>query len=87
MKVGSSDEVSPQRNRWPEAARDLGLDAAALVDRARQLAQIAPEALADAVSAPAVTALNRDSPRTLLDLVSDRAARCLKVLGTLPATN
>jgi hypothetical protein len=69
MKIGSSYEVYPQRNRWPDAAHELRLDAEALVDRARQLAQIAPEALADAASAPAVTALNRHSPRALLDLV------------------
>jgi serine/threonine-protein kinase HipA len=87
MKVGASYELYPQRNRWRDAARDLGLDSGALVDRARQLAQIAPEALADAVSAPAVAALNRDSPRRLLDLVTDRARRCLKVLATLPATS
>ena len=86
MKIGSSYEVYPQRNRWPEAARDLGLDAGALVDRARELARIAPEALADAASAPAVTALNRDLPRRLLDLVADRAGRCLEVLAMLPAT-
>ena len=87
MKVGSSYEVYPQRTRWPEAARDLGLDAAALVDRALELARIAPEALADAVGASGVTALNRDSPRRFLDLVNDRAARCLKVLTTLLATS
>lgn len=86
MRIGSSYEVYPQRNRWPDAARDLGLDAEALVDRARQLARIAPEALADAVSARAVTALDRDLPRRLLDLVTDRAGRCLKVLAMLPTT-
>lgn len=87
MKVGTSYEVYPQRNRWPDAARDLGLEAAALVDRARQLARIAPEALADAASAPAVAALNRKLPHRLLDLVADHAGRCLKVLATLPATS
>jgi serine/threonine-protein kinase HipA len=87
MKIGPSYEVYPQRNRWPDAARDLGLDVGAVVDRARQLARIAPEALAEAVSASAVTALNRDSPRRLLDLVTDRAGRCLKVLAMLPTTS
>jgi serine/threonine-protein kinase HipA len=87
MKIGASYEVYPQRNRWPDAARDLGLDAGALVDRARELARIAPEALADAASAREVKALNRDLPRRLLDLVTDRAGRCLKVLAMPPATS
>jgi serine/threonine-protein kinase HipA len=86
MKIGASYEVYPQRNRWPDAARDLGLDAVALVDRARQPARIAPQALADAVSTRAVIALDRDLPRRLLDLVTDRAGRCLKVLAMLPTT-
>ena len=48
MKIGSSYDVFLQRNRWPDAARDLGLDAEALVERARELARIAPDAFADA---------------------------------------
>ena len=86
MKIGSSYEVYPQRNRWPDAARDLGLDAEALVDRARELARIAPEALAAAVSVPQVTSLNRDLPRLLPDLVANRAGRCLEVLAMSPST-
>jgi serine/threonine-protein kinase HipA len=82
MKVGSSYELYPQRNRWPGAAHDLGLNAEALVERARELGRIAPEALAEAVSAPEVAALKRDLPRRLLDLVVDRASRCLEVLAT-----
>jgi len=85
MKIGSSYEVYPQRNRWPNAARDLGVDAEALVDRARELAEIAPEAFAAAVGAPEVTALNRELPSRLLDLVADRARRCLDVLNLSPA--
>jgi serine/threonine-protein kinase HipA len=80
MKIGSSYEVYPQRNRWPEAARDLGVDGDALTDRARELAQIAPEAYADAARAPEVAALKRELPSRLLDLVADRACRCLEAL-------
>ena len=61
MKIGSSYDVFLQRNRWPDAARDLGLDAAALVDGARELARIAPDAFADAAGAPEVEALKRRS--------------------------
>ncbi len=81
MKIGSSYDVFLQRNRWPDAAGDLGLDAEALVDRARELARIAPDAFADAASAPEVEALKRDLPGQLLQLVADRARRCLKLLA------
>jgi serine/threonine-protein kinase HipA len=80
MKIGSSYDVFLQRDRWPDAARDLGLDADALVERARELARITPDAFADAASAPAVEALQRDLPGQLLQLVADRARRCLELL-------
>jgi len=81
MKIGSSYDVYLQRNRWPDAARELGLDGESLVGRARELAQIAPEAFADAVRAPQVVALKRELPSRLLDLVADRARRCLEILA------
>jgi serine/threonine-protein kinase HipA len=87
MKIGSSYEVYPQRNRWPHAARDLGLDAEALVDRARELAAVTPEAFAAAVGAPEVRSLNRDLPARLLDLVADRARRCLEILTPTSASS
>jgi serine/threonine-protein kinase HipA len=87
MKIGSSYEVYPQRNRWPEAARDLGLGAEALVDRARELAEIAPDAFAAAVGAPEVTALQRELPSRLLDLVANRAHRCLAMLTPTSTTS
>jgi len=80
MKIGSSYDVFLQRSRWPDAARDLGLDADALVERARELARITPDAFADAASAPEVEALQRDLPGQLLQLVADRARRCLELL-------
>ena len=81
MKIGTSYDVYLQRNRWPDAARDLGLDAEALVEGARELASIAPDAFADAVSAPDVVALRRELPGRLLDLVAGRARRCLELLS------
>lgn len=85
MKIGSSYDVFLQRNRWPDAGRDLGLDAEALVERARELTGIAPDAFADAVSAPEVVALQRRLPDQLLKLVADRARRCLKLLAATPS--
>ncbi|MGH2904120.1 MAG: type II toxin-antitoxin system HipA family toxin [Solirubrobacteraceae bacterium] len=80
MKIGSSYDVFPHRNTWPGAARDLGLDADALVERARELAVVGPDAFAAAVNSPDVVALDRGLPGVLLDLVADRAARCRKLL-------
>ena len=80
MKIGSSYDVFLQRSRWPDAARDLGLDSDALVERARELARITPDAFADAASAAEVEALQRDLPGQLLQLVADRARRCLELL-------
>lgn len=76
MKLGGYYHVHLQRNPWPRAARELGLDAAALVDRVRELAVIAPDAFADAAAAPAVTELANALPARLVDLVADRARRC-----------
>jgi serine/threonine-protein kinase HipA len=84
MKIGTSYDVHLQRNRWPDAARDLGLDAEALVERARELARIAPDAFADAASAPDVVALKRDLPSQLVQLVANRAGRCQELLTTTP---
>jgi hypothetical protein len=84
MKLGDCDLLL-DRVAWPAAARDLGLSAEALVDRVRELAGVAPGALADAVHAPDVIALQRRLPGVLLDLVADRAGRCLKLLESAGA--
>jgi serine/threonine-protein kinase HipA len=80
MKIGTSYEVYPQHNRWPAAARDLGLDPDALVTRARELAAGAPDAFSAAARVTEVARLNRALPDRLVDLVADRAERCLRVL-------
>jgi serine/threonine-protein kinase HipA len=80
MKIGSSYEVSPQRNHWPAAARDLRLNPEALVERARELATAAPDAFSAAARTAAVVGLRRKLPEKLVDLVADRVQRCLTVL-------
>lgn len=81
MKIGASYEVFPRHNSWLRAARDLGLDAEELAERARELARTTPDALADAARDPAIESLGRALPSTLLDLVADRSRRCLELLG------
>jgi hypothetical protein len=80
MKIGGDYRVFPYRNPWPDAARDLGLDAAALVARVRELASLAPDVFADAAEAPEVRELDRPLSGRLVDLVSARAARCLRLI-------
>lgn len=81
MKVGDEYAVHLQRNTWPRAAQELGIDADRLVSRVRDLAAAAPAAFADAAAAPEVVALGRTTPATLVDLVAERARRCAALVA------
>ena len=80
MAIGRDYRVFPERNRWPEAAEQLGIDPEVTVERVKELAESAPDAFRDAAAEPAVVKLERGLPDRLVDLVADRARRCLKVL-------
>jgi serine/threonine-protein kinase HipA len=80
MKVGGDYHLNPYRNRWPAAARDLGLDTDEMVARVRELAVAAPDAFADAGKAPDVVALGSDLPSQLGDLIAERTKRCISLL-------
>ncbi len=81
MKIGDEYAVHPQRNTWPRAAQELGIDADRLVTRVRELAAVAPAAFADAAAAAEVVALGRPTPANLVDLVAERARRCAAIVG------
>jgi serine/threonine-protein kinase HipA len=81
MKIGGDYQLNPHRNRWPDAAADLGMDPDELISRARQLAAVAADAFADAARAADLTPLGGDLPSRLTDLVAERAGRCLTLLG------
>jgi serine/threonine-protein kinase HipA len=81
MKIGGDYQLNPHRNRWPDAARDLGLPAGELVARARELAAAAADAFADAAKAPDVLAQDSALPARLTDLVAERSGRCTRLLG------
>ena len=81
MKLGTSYLVEPTRNPWPKVAVDLGLDAGALVDRARQMAHQAPDALADAAARAAVDKSAASFSSRLVDLVAERVRRCERAFG------
>jgi serine/threonine-protein kinase HipA len=81
MKIGGDYGIFPGRNTWPGAAADLRLPPDDVVDRVRELANLAPDAFADAAKAPAIRELRRPLPANLVDLIADRAVRCLRLLG------
>ena len=80
MKVGGDYRVFPYRNTWPAAARDLGLDADALMNRVRGLTAAAPDAFAGAAKSPDFEGLSRELTGRLADLIAERAARCMKLI-------
>lgn len=80
MKIGGDYRVYPHRNTWERAAADLRLNADAVLERVVRLAYDAPDAFADAANEPDVLALHRPLPPRLVDLVADRAQRCLAIL-------
>lgn len=80
MKIGDDYRVHPERNTWDKAARELGLDVDRALDRVATLAEKAPDAFTDAANAAEVAALDRPLPTRLVDLIADRAQRCLAVM-------
>jgi serine/threonine-protein kinase HipA len=81
MKIGGDYRVYLYKNPWPLAARELGLDEEALRLRVQELLMVAPQAFADSAKTPDVLTLDRPLPVKLVDLVAERAHRCLSVLG------
>jgi serine/threonine-protein kinase HipA len=80
MKIGGDYGVFPARNTWPGASRDLGLDADFLLARVLELGARAPDAFADAAIQPDIVALKRPMPGRLVDLVAERATRCMRLI-------
>jgi len=81
MKVGNSYSVYPRHDYWPTAADDLDLDVETLHARVHELAELAPDAFSAAAATPEVEALKSDLPVKLVDLIAERARRCLELLA------
>ena len=84
MKIGGDYRVHPDRNNWPTAAKDLGVDPDSLVERVRTIGSIIAGSFSEAANAPSVRALERPLPAMLVDLVADRAVRCMRAVGADP---
>ena len=81
MKIGGDYQLNPHRNSWPDAARDLGLPAAELVARARELAADRPGRLGRRREGVRCPRPGKRAPGRLTDLVAERSARCARLLG------
>lgn len=86
MKIGGDYRVYARRNPWGKAADDLGVDPERALARVRQLAARAPDAFADAASAPEVASLQRPLPDRLADLIADRVDGCVAILDRPSST-
>jgi len=80
MKLGGDYRVFLHRNPWRAVASELGVDPDETVARVGRLALCAPDAFAAAASAPNIVSLKRTLPGRLVDLVADRATRCVQLL-------
>ena len=81
MKIGGDYRVFPERNTWPAAAKDLGVDPHRLGSRVQEIGITIAGAFADAANTPEVRSLERPLPDKLVDLISDRVTRCLRMVG------
>lgn len=80
MKLGGRYDVFLHHNPWPSVADELGLPRVRVVARVRDLAGRVPDALSDAAAVPDVSALRRELAARLVDLVAERAQRCVSLL-------
>jgi serine/threonine-protein kinase HipA len=87
MKIGGDYRVYLYHDAWPTLAADLDLDIDLVIDRVGDLAARAPHAFADATATLEVEKLDRPLSRRLVDLVADRSARCLGILGATTTSN
>jgi serine/threonine-protein kinase HipA len=80
MKIGGDYRVILDRNRWPAAAKELGLDVEPLLTRVLQLATLAPDAFVDAAKDPEIESLDRSLPARLANLVATRSEKCRQLI-------
>lgn len=80
MKFGGQYEMRPYSNPFAKAAPELGVDVDWFLDRARQLAKGAPDAIAEAAASPSVAQLRRPLAERLVDAVAERARYALDLI-------
>ena len=88
MKIGGDYRVwgSPGHDTWTVASRELGLDPERLRLRVRELGGRIADAFIDAAATEQVRAMESPLPAKLVDLVAERADRCMQLVDTIPET-
>ena len=83
MKVGDDYKLrrTDRRSAWEHAADELKLNRRSLIDRILDLAQRTPAAFSEAASELQISGLSTDLPERLVELVSERCARCVTALS------
>lgn len=80
MKIGGHYDVVPYPGSWARAADEMGMAGELAHDRIRELAALAPDAFAASAADADVVALKSALPGRLVDIIADRAARCIKLM-------
>lgn len=79
-KIGGYYDVVPNPGSWARAADELGIAGEFAHHRIRELAVLAPDAFAASAANADIVALKSDLPGRLVDIIADRAARCIKLM-------
>jgi serine/threonine-protein kinase HipA len=81
MRIGGEYRLSAiTRRSWERLAGDAGVAVELVIDRVRDLASLAPDALADQAAADGVQRLDSPFPGRLVDAVAEWAVHCGRVL-------
>jgi serine/threonine-protein kinase HipA len=80
MKIGGHYDVVPYPDSWARAADEMGIEREVADDRIRELAALAPDAFAASAASADIVSLKSDLPHKLVDIIADRAARCIKLM-------
>lgn len=78
MKIGGHYDVVPYVASWSRAAAELDIPKEVAYDRVRELAARAPDAFAESAANADIVALKSDLPNKLVDIIAQRAGRCVK---------
>lgn len=80
MKVGGHHDVVPYPAAWARAAHEMDIAKEIAYSRIHELATVAPDAFADSAANADIVALKSDLPDKLVDIIAERAARCIKLM-------
>jgi serine/threonine-protein kinase HipA len=76
MKFGGTYSVTSRSpSMWPRVSKELGLPLEVVLERARELVDLLPDAFADAARDPAIAAIQSTMPGRLVDAVANRVQR------------